>query len=567
MGFLQPNLPDLDLEAWRTGTRAERMRPMARHVAEVGFGTPDVVFLMYVLKIGLYAGGGLLFALSTSGVDGITDIGAFQKVVLWTLLFEVLGLGCGFGPLNLRMTPPLGSFLYWLRPNTVRLPPWPGRVPLTRGTRRTPVDVLLYAALLLTTLWALLSPGPVVERERVAAMLVALALVGLRDKTIFLAARAEVYGTLSVTFLLTGADVVVAAQLVMLAIWWGAATSKLNRHFPYVVQVMMSNSPVLRSRRIKRGWHRSFPDDLRPSWRAYTLAHLGTAVEYAVPLVLFLSHGGWVTTVAAVVMIAFHLQILTSFPMGVPLEWNVFMIYGILALFVEHADYGLGDVTTWWPIALLMGVVVGTVVVGNLSPARVSFLPGMRYYAGNWDTSYWCFTEDALAKLDAGTVKSSLLPHQQLEKIYGPEQAELPQYIGYAFRSMHSHGRALFTLIPRVLSDRDEDDYRVIEGELVAGAVLGWNFGDGHFHNEQLIAALQERCGFEEGEVRVVLLEAQPIHRQTQRYRLVDAAEGELERGYVAVADMCARQPCDTDVPVTVTGDRRTRPHRAESGT
>src|SRR6478735_12363517 len=141
MGFLQPNLPDLDLETWRTGTRAERMRPMARHVAEIGFGTPDVVFLMYVVKIGLYVGGGLAFALSTSGVDGITDIGAFQKVVLWTLLFEVLGLGCGFGPLNLRMMPPLGSFLYWLRLLTIRLPPWPGRVPLTRGTRRTPIDV------------------------------------------------------------------------------------------------------------------------------------------------------------------------------------------------------------------------------------------------------------------------------------------------------------------------------------------------------------------------------------------------------------------------------------------
>ncbi len=561
MGFLQPNLPDLDLATWRTGTRAERMRPMARHVAEFGFGTPDVVFLMYIVKIGLYVGGGLLFALSTSGVDGITDIGAFQKVVLWTLLFEVLGLGCGFGPLNLRMTPPLGSVLYWLRPNTIRLPPWPGRVPLTRGTRRTPVDVLLYAALLLTTLWALLSPGPMVERDRVAAMLVALALIGLRDKTIFLAARAEVYGTLSVTFLLTGADIVVAAQLVMLVIWWGAATSKLNKHFPYVVQAMMSNSPVLRSRRLKRKWHRAFPDDLRPSWRAYTLAHIGTAVEYAVPLVLFLSHGGWVTTVAAIVMIAFHLQIRVIFPMWGAREWYVFMIYGIVTLFVEHASYGLGDVTTWWPILLLMTVVVGTVVVGNLSPAKVSFLPGMRYYAGNWDTSYWCFTESALAKLDAGTVKASLLPHQHLEKIYGHEAAELPQYIGYAFRAMHSHGRALFTLIPRVLSDRDEDDYRVIEGELVAGAVLGWNFGDGHFHNEQLIAALQERCGFVEGDVRIVLLEAQPIQRQTQRYRLVDAATGELERGYVAVADMCSRQPCDPDVPVTVTG-RRT----AESG-
>jgi transmembrane protein DUF3556 len=562
MGFLQPNLPEVD-DAWRAGTRAERMRPMARHVAEVGFGTPDVVFLMYLLKIGLYAGGGLAFALLTPGIDEITAVGAFQKVVLWTLLFEVLGLGCGFGPLNLRMMPPLGSFLYWLRPGTIRLPPWPGRVPLTGGTRRTPVDVALYAALLLTTLWALLSPGPVVERERVAAMLVALAVVGLRDKTIFLAARAEVYGTLAVTFLLTGADLVVAAKLVMLAIWWGAATSKLNRHFPYVVQAMMSNSPVLRSRRIKRLFHRSFPDDLRPSGLASTLAHVGTAVEYCVPLVLLLSHGGWVTAVAATVMVCFHLQILTSFPMGVPLEWNVFMIYGILTLFVHDAAYGLADVTHPWPIVALMAVVVTTVVLGNVAPRLVSFLPGMRYYAGNWDTSYWCFTESGLARLDAGTTKASLLPHQQLERIYGKEEAEIPLFIGYAFRSMHSHGRALFSLIPRACGPRHDTDYLAIEGELVAGTVLGWNFGDGHLHDERLIAALQERCGFEDGEVRVILLEAQPIHRQRQEYRLVDAATGELERGYVLVADMCERQPCDTDVPLHATELRRT----AESGT
>ena len=53
-----------------------------------------------------------------------------------------------------------------------------------------------------------------------------------------------------------------------------------------------------------------------------------------------------------------------------------------------------------------------------------------------------------------------------------------------------------------------------------------------------------------------MLLEAQPIHRQTQRYRLVDAASGEIERGYVAVADMCVGQPTEFDLPVSVTWGR-----------
>lgn len=46
------------------------------------------------------------------------------------------------------------------------------------------------------------------------------------------------------------------------------------------------------------------------------------------------------------------------------------------------------------------------------------------------------------------------------------------------------------------------------------------------------------------------MLDAQPIHRQTQQYRLVDAATGEFERGYVKVADMVVRQPWDDTVPV-----------------
>ncbi len=49
------------------------------------------------------------------------------------------------------------------------------------------------------------------------------------------------------------------------------------------------------------------------------------------------------------------------------------------------------------------------------------------------------------------------------------------------------------------------------------------------------------------------MVEAQPFHKKTQRYRLVDAATGELERGYVDVADMVAAQPTDNDLPVHVT--------------
>jgi len=272
-----------------------------------------------------------------------------------------------------------------------------------------------------------------------------------------------------------------------------------------------------------------------------------------VPLVLFFSHGGWVPAIAAVVMLCFHFGILSAIPMGVPLEWNVFMMFSVLALFVGNAGIGLGDLNSPWPL-VLFAVSAGTVAIGNLFPRKVSFLPGMRYYAGNWDTSLWCVKPSAAAKIESGLVAIASMPAAQMEKFYGSkETAEMYQYMGYAFRSFNTHGRAMFTLAHRLMAGHDEADYVLTDGERICSTAIGWNFGDGHMHNEQLIAALQKRCRFEPGEVRVLVLDAQPIHKQRQEYRLVDAATGEFERGYVMVADMVTRQPWDDTVPVHVT--------------
>ena len=567
MGFLKPDMPEVDFAEWSQGTRSEKIRPMARHWAEVGFGTPVVMHLFYVFKICLYILGAWLFALATKGIDGFTNVGqwwsepiVFQKVVLYTMLFEVVGLGCGFGPLNNRFFPPMGSILYWLRPNTIRLPPWP-RIPLTKGTARTPVDVLLYAALLVMLVWALLSDGTGGVPGRLPlwqiwTILGVLAVLGLRDKVIFLAARGEVYASLTVTFLFVGTDMIVGAKVIFLVIWMGAATSKLNKHFPFVISTMMSNNPLIRTKWLKRKFFENFPDDLRPGRVSRVLAHFSTAIEMLVPLVLFFCHGGWPTAVAAFVMVCFHFGILSAIPMGVPLEWNVFMIFGVIWLFVTHANLGLSDLKNPVPVAILFVVVAGTVVVGNLFPRKVSFLPGMRYYAGNWDTSWWCVKPSANEKIEKGLVAIASMPASQLERFYGsPEQAMIYLYKGYAFRGFNSHGKALLTLVHRALAGRNEDDYVITEGERLCSTAVGWNFGDGHMHNEQLIAAMQERCHFEPDEVRVILLDAQPIHKQRQEYRLVDAATGEFERGYVNVSDMVAGQPWSDDLPVHVVSD------------
>ena len=105
------------------------------------------------------------------------------------------------------------------------------------------------------------------------------------------------------------------------------------------------------------------------------------------------------------------------------------------------------------------------------------------------------------------------------------------------------------------------------EGETISGVVNGWNFGDGHLHDHQLLAAVQEQCGFTEGQLRVITLESQPAQIQRQRYRIYDAATGLIEEGWVNVADMVERLPWldeSWDFPVEVTGPpERVRPDPA----
>jgi Transmembrane protein of unknown function (DUF3556) len=566
MGLMTPAAPPFELEEWQRLPHLEKIKPLAQDWALNGFGTPPVVYLLYVVKVALYALGGLLVISATSdGLGGLGDLGSwwtqpivFQKAVVWTMLWEVLGLGAGSLPLTLRFSPMIGGVLYWLRPGTTRLPPWPERVPLTRGTRRTPLDVALYAGLLAAALNLLLSGGEALgggatrlDPVAVGVLLGLLGALGLRDKVPFLAARAEVYGNLMIVFLFPLGNMVVAAQLVFVCIWWGAASSKLNRHFPFVVTVMISNTPWNRSRRAKRRLYRDHPEDLLPSRIGHLAAHLGTAMEFTLPLLLLLTSGGVLGTIAVAGMIVFHLHILSTFPLAVPLEWNVFMIFGLLFLFGHYGSVPFSTLEDPLLLVILACTCVGLPLLGNFRPDLVSFLPSMRYYAGNWATSQWLFRREGGAeeKLDRKIVKAAPIVGEQLARFYEPELVEVLLYKGLAFRSMHSHGRALNALAPRAVADLE--DYRVREGEVVAGVVLGYNFGDGHFHDHRLLAAVQERCRFEPGELRVVTLESQPAHRQRQRYRILDAASGVLEEGFVDVAAMVTRQPwLDTELPV-----------------
>jgi hypothetical protein len=574
MGFIQPEPPPFDIAEWQQKPFLARMKPLVQDWAVNGFGAPGVIYLLYVVKLVIYVvGAALVIGATTDGLGGLGDIKdwwfepiVFQKAVVWTMLWEILGLGSGSMPLAARYKPMIGGVLYRLRPGTTRLAPWPGKVPLTGGTRREPIDVAMYAGVLVLLVYLLTSDGTAVfgtvagrlDQTWIAALLGLLVLLGLRDKVTFLSARPEVYGFMLLVSLFPFENLIVAWQFVFVFIWWGAASSKFNHHFPFVIAVMTSNTPWNRSKKAKAKMYRDYPEDIRPSEMAAHAAHFGTLVELGLPTVLLLSSGGPIGTFAAIGMVLFHVNITSTFALGVPLEWNLFMIFGIGFLFGHYGEIPLSTLDDPLLIVLLGVIGLGIPILGNLRPDLISFLPSMRYYAGNWATSLWLFRKDTKAEEKLGEHACPVAPVviDQLAAMYDREQAAFLMQKALAFRALHSHGRALIGLLPRAVDD-EVDDYEVREGELVSGIVNGWNFGDGHFHHKQLIDAVQELCDFDDGDVRVVFLESQPAHIQRQHYYLYDAAAGLIEEGFVDVAEMRRRGPWleeSWEFPVEVIG-------------
>ena len=543
--MLQPELPNYDIAQWRSLSFSERLRLTCQSWALQWYGTPFLIFVAYGFKILAYIGGWWVCCGFSEGVDFWNPMTSwahpqvFLKAILWTMLFEGLGLGCGSGPLTARYAPPVGGFLYFLRPGTLKLP-WMKGWPLIGGDQRTILDVGLYALQLVLLGYALTSS--VVHPGWVMAIVAMTFLLGALDKTLFLAFRSEHYLSVLICVLFAE-DWIAGSKWVWLAIWWWAATSKLNLHFPVVMCVMVSNSPWTRFvPGLRRAMYRDVDgDDLRPSRFAGLLAHSGTVMEYAFPLLLIWGGPGWLLWGGLAWMTLFHLFILSHVPMGVPLEWNVIMIYGAFVLFGVHSDVSMLEFTYVGLIVWLVSVHLVLPAYGSWRPERVSFLLAMRYYAGNWAYGVWLFRPGVEARLDERLTKSSSLVPKQLSLMYDEDTITALMSKVVAFRMMHLHGRALLQVLPQAVEDVDNVVW--YDGEVIAGLALGWNFGDGHLHGPQLQDAIQARCEFAPGDVRVIMVESQAWGSRGLKWEIRDLATGTVATGEAPVRPMLEVQP------------------------
>jgi uncharacterized membrane protein YkgB len=575
MGFFKPRFPDVDPDEFLRKPLMERGRILTQSWVEYGFPSPRMVHAMYILKlVFFYALGGVVVATVTSGLPAFWHVMqwwnqpiVYQKFILWTVLLETIGVAGSWGPLAGKIKPFTGGIRFWARPGTIRLRPWKW-VPFTSGDRRTWFDVALYLALLVSVAIPLFSPGVhsdslsavmpgntsgLVNPALLVAPMVLLVLMGLRDKTIFLGARGEQYLPALFFFtVLPFVDMIIALKLLIVVVWVGAGVSKFGKHFANVVPPMVSNSPAIPFKWLKRAHYRDFPRDMRPSRVADVMAHIaGTTVEIIAPLVLLFSTNKWLTIAAAIIMVTFHLFIVSTFPLAVPLEWNVLFAYATIFLFLGFPawqGYSVTDMSSPWLTAAIVAGLVFFPILGNFRPDKVSFLPSMRQYAGNWASAVWAFAPGAEQKLNKVTRSSKNQLDQFVDFGYEPQWAEITMQHSIAWRTMHSQGRGLFSVLLKTLPDIDTRTVR--EGEFVCNSLIGFNFGDGHLHNEDLIAAVQKEAGFEPGELVIAWVESQAWGSKVQHYKLIDAALGVIERGTWKVADAVAEQPWLPNGPI-----------------
>jgi hypothetical protein len=578
MGYRTAELPPVGLDEFAKIPFFERMKLLQLHWVEQGFGTPKNTSIFYIWKLFWYSLFGLIFCGAfTKGLE-FNDINGwwdepilYQKLMIWVILLEIMGLAATSGPLAFHFDPPIGGILYWWQNDTLRVPPYPNHVPFTKGNRRQPWDTGLYKAILASLVLLMFLSGDtsvdglpegsagIFPQWAVLLYCGLIITMGLRDKVVFLSSRAEQYVPTLLCFGLFSnfTDMIVAAKIFICVVWMGAGFSKLQHGFSCTVAIMVQNTPWVVWDRFRKATVRDYPNDLRPSKLTHLLAHIGgTTCEMVMPLVLLFSPWPQLTWVAIISIWMLHTFIVSTFPLAVPLEWNIFFMFCVAFLFANFPagdGYGLGDMSPTL-LAVVVFAALFPIVLGALKPQYVSFLVGMKQYAGNWASATFSFRNKEMEdRINERIVKSADNQIDQIEPLFGKEISEIFIQKAVAFRMMHPMGRMHISALMRHTPSLEDRVQR--EGEFVSNVLTGWNFGDGHCLDERLIGGLQERCQYEPGDVVVAWTESQPAFSKKVQYRVIDAALGCVEKGWYHNDDAYNTQPWlpDGPIPHTVT--------------
>src|SRR6185369_358475 len=243
------DLPPYDPQRIVSAPFPERVRLACVSWANESPNRPIVMALYWAKYLVALIGGWAVWCRFNADYPGFTSVGAwvftaeaFKKAMVWSIFWELAGFGCGWGPMNARFDPFFGGYRHFLRRGTTKLPLFRG-VPLIGGDTRNWLDVALYGANQLFLLRALVAPA--VTPDLLWPSVVLIPAMSVLDKMLYLVCRAEHYYVVLVCMAAaTAGDLWISgAKLTWCFIWFWAATSKLNGHFPSVIMFMMNNGP------------------------------------------------------------------------------------------------------------------------------------------------------------------------------------------------------------------------------------------------------------------------------------------------------------------------------------
>ena len=230
---------------------------------------------------------------------------------------------------------------------------------------------------------------------------------------------------------------IIAAKLVCLVIWIGAATSKLNKHFPFVISTMMSNNPVFRPQVDQAQVLRALPR--RPAARAGCRGGSRTSAPRS---------RGWCRWCCSSATAAGHRDrrirhgvLPLRHPVGDPDGGaaGVERLHDVLRArtvrrprrsgpgrpaqpVADRAVRRASPAPSWWE---------------TCSRARSRSCPACGTTRATGTPRCGASSRRRTQKIAAGIVAIASMPAAQMEKFYGSrETAEMYQYMGYAFRSL-----------------------------------------------------------------------------------------------------------------------------------
>lgn len=129
MGFKTGHFPPVDPAVFLNQPLQERVKRLAQHWGEYGFGTARNINVICIFKVVVfYAFFGVLIA--TAGVAPFwevaswwNEIGVYQKLVVWTAFLEAMNMAGSWGLLAGKFKPMFGGLLFWGRVGQIRLRP------------------------------------------------------------------------------------------------------------------------------------------------------------------------------------------------------------------------------------------------------------------------------------------------------------------------------------------------------------------------------------------------------------------------------------------------------------